>query len=91
MPFLQCLGGDGAWVEGYDCAASVGADGAQGVEHAGVVVAVDGGLHEDHAVDTADGGVEAYGVGEGVWCGSVLGVGGKGVGFWVDDVHVAVP
>ncbi len=75
VPLSQRVRGGAGWVEGYDGTAAAGADGAECVEHAGIVVAVDGGLHEDHAVDV-DGGVEAHGVREGVWCRRVLGIGG---------------
>lgn len=90
MPLAQGVGGHGGRVEGDDAPPPLGAQVAQGVNEAGVVEAVDGGLNEDN-VAYADLSFKGEGILEGVRVGTVHGGGGEGVVFDIEDVHVRVP
>lgn len=90
MPFLQGFRRDGGGIEGYNGAASLRAYFAEGVQHAGVVVSVDGGLDEDHVLDSYCG-IETQGLGESVRCWFVTSINRQRVVVWIHYVHVTVP
>ena len=92
VPLLEKSGGGvfgGVRVEGDDGAGAGGTEGAQGLEEAGVVGAVDGGLDEDELLE-ADRGLEGEGLLRGEERGPVDGVAGEREAARVDDVDVAV-
>jgi hypothetical protein len=87
MPLSKLDGRCSGRVEGYDASGSTGTELAQRVQKTGIIVTIDGRLHDDDVVETY-GGLERKSVVEAVCTGAVHCGRIEGVPVWIDHMHV---